>query len=143
MAQDLKILTIDNGFVQTRADINIPLNSRGEFAEEPVFVSGTDKVIQDLTKGLLTVIGSHLLAPNYGTNLKRLIHARKLSDIAEQLTTEVQTLLGYLATFNADQPLDEQLIELVDLEADESSRDIQLSATVKTGTGIVSTVTVS
>lgn len=142
MARDLKVLTIDSGFVQTRADLNIPLNSKGEFDAEPIFVTGLDKAIQDVTKGLLTVLGSHLLAPNYGTNLKSLINTRKLSDIAEQLTEEVQTLLGYVATFNADQPLDEQIIELVDLEANENIRDLTLTATIKTGAGIISAVTV-
>lgn len=139
---DLKVIETSAGITNPRAEIDIPLNSQGRYAGQPTMISGISKVAQDVAKGLLTVIGTDFLAPNHGTNINALIGTRLLETVAAQLSTEVQTLLGYLAAYNIDQPLDEQLVELVDLNAIEDNTEIRMSATIRTGTNETATVTV-
>src|SRR3990172_450012 len=105
---DIKVLTLVNNAVQPRADILIPLDAQGQFSDEPEFVSGIDKVNQDVAKGLLIQLGSNSLALGYGTNFSSLVRTRKLDDVADQITEEVQNLLGYLASFNLNEPASER-----------------------------------
>jgi len=140
---DLKVLNIINNRPQPRGDMDISLDGNGQFLDGPVFVSGSDRVVQDTVRGLLTRLGSNYLAPNFGTIIKTLLHARNVGDISGQLTSEVQFVLAYLAQFNSTESLSEQLAELVNLQAKQATDTIELNLTVKTGTGTSASVTVA
>lgn len=141
---DIKVLSITDTQVQPRAEIYIPLDSNGQFNAEPAFVEGIDRVMQDVAKGLLTVKGSNYLAPNYGTNLSTLTRGVKFSDIETQVTEEVQTVLGYIASFTAsEENAAEQLTDLVSLDVNETIGSIDLQITVQTGSNETTTVVFS
>ena len=145
---DLKVLTIENQIPRRKADIVMTLfegNPRltNKFADGPIFVSGSERVVQDVTKGILTEKGSDFLAPNYGTTVPNLIGSRRLADISDQLTNEIQFLLGYLGQFNINEPQSEQIAELTKLEAQEEGGTVSVSLSVTTATGQISTVGVS
>jgi hypothetical protein len=142
MANDIKVLTISDQQVQRRGDIEIPLDGAGQFKDNPTLVSGLSKANQDLAKGLLTIIGSNYLAPNYGTNLQTLVSSRKLDDVADRITSDIQLLLAYLANFNVDQPSSEQFLELIDLQAEETLDTIELNLTVRTGLNETTTLAI-
>jgi hypothetical protein len=150
MADDLKVLTveqnrreIDPGFfrespiatVLAGVDFEMQFNADGTFAGGPTFISGSDKIIQDVAKGLLTILGSNALTPNYGTRMSSLLHSRGLENVSSQLVAEINYLLGYLGDFNADQPLSEQAEELIELKAKEGTGTIDLAMIIRTGTG--------
>jgi len=138
---DIKVLTFVKGVLQDGVDMQIPVDVHGEFSDEPTFVTGIDQVTQDTVKGMLTLYGSDYLAPNYGTNINKYLHARKLNDVATQLSSEIQTVLGYIAQYNANQDPSEQLVELIDLQAEEGIDSITIKTTIRTGTGAVTTIT--
>ena len=129
--QDLKIVRIINQKVMPRSDIEMTLNSNGTFREGPAFISGPDKIVQDFVRGLLTQLGTAILAPNFGTNLSSLIAARKLDDVASDIAAEIQYLLGYLAQFNVNEPTNEQIDTLNRLAAQENSSTIELIINLK------------
>jgi hypothetical protein len=137
---DLKIVSIVDKRVIPRGDIEMTIgvtqaNGSEPFLDGPTFISSSDKVIQDVVKGILTLRGTNTLAPEYGTSINKLLHARKVSGISAQLNGEMNTLLGYLSEFNADQPLDEQIVSLVSMKAQESHDTIELDLVLQTGAG--------
>ena len=87
---DLQVLRFDSGTPIRYADLNIPLNTDGTFGGNPVFLSDLDKAIQDLVKGLLTLVGTNNLAPNYGTSIKALLNARNVGQINTRLLEQIR-----------------------------------------------------
>jgi len=145
---DLKIVTVVDTRVIPRGDIDMTIgvtqaDGSEPFLDGPVFISSSEKVVQDVVKGILTLRGTNTLAPEYGTNVNKLLHARKISGISSQLNGEINTLLGYLSEFNADQPLDEQIASLASLKAKESHDTIELDLVVQTGSGQTVGVTIA
>jgi len=124
--QDMKTVRIVNNKVQPRGDLEMTLNSNGTFREGPAFISGPDKIVQDVVRGLLTQIGTMLLAPNFGTSLPSLLGARNLEGVASDITSQIQYMLGYLAQFNINEPTDEQIATLVRLAAKDNLGTIEL-----------------
>lgn len=139
---DAKVISFINGSYHPGADIIIPMDSTGQFSGDLTFIADTEKINQDVVKGLLTEYGSDYLAPRYGTTLSALLHSRKLNNVSNSISSEVQILLGYIARFNEDQPLSEQLAELVDLQAEEGISSISLKIVVKNGSGTITTITI-
>jgi len=145
---DLKVLTIEGEIPRRKADIVMSLYSDNprlvnKFKDGPLFVSGSERIVQDVIKGLLTFRGSDFLAPNYGTSIPTLVGSKRLSDVSDRLTNEVQDLLGYLGSFNSNEPLSEQVAELTSLDAKEEGGMVSVSLTVTSATGKVSTVVTS
>lgn len=139
---DLKLIRIVNRMTQPRVELDMKLKADGTFDEGPVFLEGIDRSIQDVVKGLLTTKGSNFMVPNYGTNINNLIHARKLGDVSGQLTSEIQTLLGYLGKFTLEEDETERVEELVSLKAKEVSDTIELELTIRTGGGQTASILV-
>ena len=137
---DLKTIQIIEGVPQPRGEITLGLNNDGTFASGPVFVTGIDRAVQDVIKGLLTVRGTNYLVPNYGTSLSSLLNTRKLSSVSANITAEIQDLLGYLSKFTAQEDETERVEELTNLKATESLDTINLELTVKTGAGQTASV---
>jgi hypothetical protein len=138
---DAKVLRIVDKMVQPRADLQMPLDARGQFTGELVTVSDSDKAIQDVVKGILTVYGTNFLSPGYGTHIS-VTAGKRAIDLNSQITSEVQQLLGYLTEFNKDQPASEQIVELVNLEARQSIDKLEVNMMLRTGTGATVAVVV-
>ncbi len=132
---DLKVVNIVNQEVQRRGDIVMTLNDNGTFLAGPLFVSGINRAVQDFVKGVLTRLGSNSLARNYGTGIKDLLHSRKLNNVASQIVSDIQFLLGYLGRFNINAHPSERIDELVSLKAKENLDIIELDITLRVGTG--------
>ena len=130
---DLKLLNVVNSASKQRADIEMTIYSDGTFANGPAMVTNRDRAIQDVVRGLLTQLGSNPLAPGFGTNLNKYLHARKVSDVSAQLTAEVQYMLSYLGMFNINEVTAEQILRLTKLEAQDGTNQIQLKMEVQTG----------
>lgn len=139
---DLQVLKFQQGVPLRYAELNIPLNTDGTFGGGPVFLSGLDKAIQDLIKGILTLIDTNNLAPNYGTNIGSLLHARKANDISNKLVAQIRYLLGYLNTFNNNESMDERIDEVLTIKATENGQSLSLEITLRTGSGSTGTVTI-
>jgi len=155
---DLKVITIVDKKVIPRGDIEMSIGApvrffigadqqadfdTEPFLDGPTFISGSNKIIQDVVKGILTLRGTNTLAPEYGTSVSSLLNTRKINDISAQLNGEINTLLGYLSDFNADQPLDEQVGSLVSLQAKEANDTIEIDLVVQTGSGQTAGVTIT
>ena len=138
---DLQVLRFENDTPIRYADLNIPLNTNGTFGGNPVFLSDLDKAIQDLVKGLLTIIGTNNLAPNYGTSIKALLNSRNMGQTNTRLLEQIRYLLGYLGTFNANEPASERIDEVLSIKSTPGTQSISLEITLKTGSGTTSTVT--
>jgi hypothetical protein len=138
---DLQVLRFENGVPVRYAELNLPLNADGTFEEGPIFLFGLDKAIQDLVKGLLTVLGTSTLAPNYGTILSGLLNARKASQISGKVVAQIRYLLGYLGTFNANESLDERIDQILSIKSKENGQSLSLEITLRTGSGSTGTVT--
>jgi len=140
---DLQVLRFDQGVPARYGDLNIPLNSDGTFGGDPVFISGTDKAIQDLTKGLLTLLGTNRLAPNYGTNLKSYLYSRSTSLVNDKILNEIRYLLGYLGNFNSSQDPTEQIDRVVSIKTTSELQSISVEMVVQTLGGTTTTVTIA
>jgi hypothetical protein len=140
---DLQVLRFEKGVPIRYADLNIPLNSDETFREGPVFLSGLDRAIQDLVKGILTVQGTSTLAPNYGTLISTLLNARKASQIGTKLVGQIRFLLGYLGTFNENESLDERIDQIISIKSTENTQSISLDITLRTASGSTGTVTIT
>jgi hypothetical protein len=125
--QDLKTVRYAGTKVLPRGDLEMTVDSNGIFQNGPTFVSGPDKVVQDVVRGLLTQRGSVILARKFGTNLPSLLASRSLDDVATDLLSEVQYMLGYLSQFNISQPTNEQIATLVSLKANQNVGTIEMS----------------
>lgn len=126
--------------VNTRADLEFTFNADGTFAQGPTFVTDTDRVVQDIVKGILTVRGSNYLAVWYGTHISELVNTRSLDEIQEELTIQFQELLGYLVQFTLEEVPAERVEELVHLKATENQGTINVELTVKTGGGQIASI---
>lgn len=133
---------VTSNLVQPRVELDIKLKSDGTFDEGPIFLEGIDRSIQDVVKGILTTKGTNYMAPNYGTSINNLIHASKLGDVSGRITSEIQTLLGYLAKFTLDEDETERIEELVSLKAKENVDTIELELTIRTGGGETASILV-
>ena len=131
---DIKILKYNGPVTQGRADLDILLDSRGFFADDPIFVTGGDKIIQDVVKGILTVQGSNYLAPNCGTNIEE-IRRMNIDQAADLINNEIQTMLGYLNKWNEDEPIDEQIQQINELQARQLLDTIEVDMTLTSGSG--------
>jgi len=139
---DLKVLSIVEGVPRKYADVHFTFNDNEEFANGPGIIGGGDRVVQDVVKGMLTEIGSNYLSPSYGTTIPDLVGSRSVKSMSEQLSNEIQTLMGYLGSFNIDEPISEQISEIVSLDVVELSGSIAISLSVKTLAGETQTVVV-
>jgi len=139
---DLKIVPIIDGNVKKRAELEFVLNADGTFAEGPAFITGIDRVAQDIVKILLTLLGSNFLAPEYGTSIDGLIHARKLSQVSERLNLEVQDGLGYLVNFTLDEDPSERVEDLISLEATDEVDTIRMDLKIQTGGGQTASISI-
>lgn len=139
---DLKVIRLVEGRVLKRAELDFVLNADGTFAEGPTFLTGIDRAIQDVVKALLTLLGSNFLAPEYGTSIDTLIHARKLPQVAERLNLEVQDALGYIVNFTLNEDPSERIEDLISLEATERVNTIEMDLKVQTGGGQTASITI-
>jgi len=140
---DLQVLTLSKGVPAQYADLNLLTSNNGRFVDGPVFVSGIDKAVQDLIRGLLTVKGTNALSPNYGTFISSLINAPNLPQINSQLLEQIRFLLGYLNSFNVGQPDSERITDIISIQSKQETRSISLQITLKTADNAVSTVVIS
>lgn len=138
---DLQVLKFQNGVPVHYGDLNISLNADGTFDEGPVFLKDLDRSIQDLVKGILTQIGTNNLAPNYGTSVHSLLNSRNTGQITTQLLSQLRSLLGYLGSFNANDPLSERIDEVISIKTKQELQSISLEITLRTGSGSTATVT--
>jgi hypothetical protein len=141
---DLKMITLaPNGNLQTRPDIDLSFDSQGKIIGGPAMVTGKDAATQDVLRGLLTVLGTNPSCPNFGTILSSLVGSRSVEDVTNTLSSEIQTVLGYLSNVSANFDPSEQIVQIVNLKVTQVPRTIQASLTVQTGTGAQATVSVS
>lgn len=84
-------------------------------------VSGTEKLVQDIIKILLTERGSNTLTPLYGSNLHQLISQKADLDVLHgQIISEIKDSLLILQSINKNNPnLDEQVKTLESVSVDQ------------------------
>ena len=139
---DLKLLTLTNGQLQSRPEIDLVFDGAGRIASGPTLVSGQDAAAQDVVRALLTEIGTNPLAQNFGTILSTLVNARSVGDVANQISQEVQSVMGYLAQVTADSDPSEQIVQITDLKVKQDVQTLSTKLTLLTGTGQAAQVTV-
>ena len=138
---DLKLLTLTDGKLQSRPDVDLVLDGAGHIVDGPTLVSGQDAAAQDVLRGLLTEVGTNPLAQNFGTILSTLINARSVGDVANQISQEVQLTMGYLSQVTAESDPSEKIVQITDLKVKREGQTLNTELTLLTGTGQAATVT--
>lgn len=139
---DLKLLTLTAGMLQSRPDVDLTFDGAGHIAGGPTLVSGKDAAAQDVVRALLTELGTNPLAQNFGTILSTLLNARSVGDVANQISQEVQAVMGYLSQVTADSDPSEQIVQITNLKVKQETQTIRTDLTLLTGTGQATVVTV-
>jgi hypothetical protein len=140
---DLKLLNIQEGRIQARPDFVMAFDGAGRFLTGPEFVSGSDVAVQDVVRGLLTLIDTNRLAPNFGTSISELIGSRDFGSITGPLTDEVQKILGYIAQNAAESDPSEQINQILSLRVKQEERTLVIELELQTNSGETATVTIS
>jgi hypothetical protein len=140
---DLQVLRISQGRLAGRPDFEMIFDGAGEIADGPIFISGSDCAVQDVIRGLMTLISSSRLAPNFGTNYANLIGVRNVGQISGILSQEAQRILGYIVQVTAAEDPSERVIEIVDMKVKQEVDTVEIALTLRTATGQVVTVTVA
>lgn len=101
--KDLRLLNnledfyaVDNDFVVENHDLKL--------------IENEEKIVQDITKFLLTIKGSNFLFKNYGTQISKIIGTRKINDITDELKQEIIYTLKYVKEINKDEKINIQEI---------------------------------
>lgn len=133
---DLRIISIPGGtLVQTRPEIDLIFDGVGRILDGPILVSGDEAAAQDAVRGLLTIVGTNPSAPNFGTLISRLLNARQVSAIAQSLSNEVQSVMGYLSQVSANFDLTEQIVQIDNLSVKQGERQLNMDLSLLTGSG--------
>ena len=140
---DLQLLNIQEGRLQAKPDLIMTFDNAGRFASGPTFISGTNVVVQDVIRALLTLATSNRLAPNFGTSLVDLLNSRSIGEISGFLTEEARKALGYLAQLRSEDDASEQITEIVNMKAKQNERTVEIELTVRAANGETATVTLS
>lgn len=130
------MISIPGGvLVQTRPEIDLTFDGIGRMLAGPEFVSGAEAAAQDAVRGMLTIIGTNPSSPNFGTFLSQLLNARQVASVAQNLSNEIQTVMGYLSQVSADFDLTEQIVQIDSLSVNQQNRQLNVDLTLLTGAG--------
>jgi hypothetical protein len=140
---DLQVLSISQGRLQARPDLVIFYDGSGKMYDGPGFFSGSDVAVQDVIRGLLTLIGTSPLAPNFGTSLSELLSTRSVGQVSGAISQQVQNVLGYLAQMASNSDPAERVVEVIDMKVKQNGQTIEVTMSLRTGLGQTVTVTVS
>jgi hypothetical protein len=140
---DLKMLSLADGQLQARPDIDLTFDGAGKITGGPLLAVAEEAASQDVIRGLLTLTGTNPSAPSFGTIISTLANSRATANISGTLSEEIQAVLGYLANVSADFDPTEQVVQIVNLKVQQNIQTLQVALTVQTGAGAEATVTVS
>jgi hypothetical protein len=139
---DVKLVELSDGRLLQRPDFEMSLDTAGRFLSGPVFISGRDVAVQDVVRGLLTRVGTNPLAPGFGTTIPDLVGSRAPDEVSGQISRDVQSSLGYLASIRAGGDPAEQVAEIVSLNTKLVERTLETKLTVRTSADQVASVVI-
>jgi hypothetical protein len=140
---DVKLIELTDGRLLRRPDLEMSLDTAGRFLSGPVFISGRDVAVQDVVRVLLTRVGTSPMAPGFGTVIPDLVGSRAPEDVSGQISRDVQSSLGYLASLRAGGDPAEQVAEVVSLSTKLVERTLETRLTVRTSANQTATVVVA
>jgi len=140
---DVKLVELTDGRLLQRPDFEMSLDTAGRFLSGPVFISERDVAVQDVVRALLTRVGTSPLAPGFGTTIPDLVGSRAPDEVSGQISSDVQSSLGYLASLRADGDPAEQVAEIVDLSTRLVESTLETKLTVRTAADQIASVVIS
>jgi len=109
------------------ADVQVPVDpSTNDFSfvnNDLATVSGPARRQQDVTKGLLTELGSNPIQPTYGSELPDITASRDLPSVTGEITDSVQLLLSFFDANDDSNDADEKLSAIAQLAVQQNPSD--------------------
>jgi len=98
-----------------------------------------EKITQDIVKIFLTLRGTNLLAPNYGTNIPTLINTRKLTSLSKDIRDQKVYALTYVKQINQDELVN--IDKVLDTDIEDGPNYFKINLKIQLTDGRLITIT--
>lgn len=98
-----------------------------------LLISGNEKIMQDLTKMLRTVKGSHILYPPYGSDIANVIGTKKSSQLTSSIKQEIIYAVQWVQSMNMNEAVNIDSIAKLTITPSVDSYNIMLTIKLTDG----------